>query len=158
VEDGRVWTSAGVTTGIDMCLALVARDLGDTGGERDRTAPGAVCAAARLPVAVQPVLAAQAADSAFSGLIDWIREHLDEIWTSSAWPNAPACRRAPSTAASRMRPARDAGPRASRRHRLDHARQLRAGADGAVPRDAWRRAGVKFGSEHFLALTSSEEL
>jgi transcriptional regulator GlxA family with amidase domain len=29
VEDGRVWTSAGVTTGIDMCLALVARDLGE---------------------------------------------------------------------------------------------------------------------------------
>ncbi len=29
VEDGNVWTSAGVTTGIDMALALVARDLGD---------------------------------------------------------------------------------------------------------------------------------
>ncbi len=29
VEDGKVWTSAGVTTGIDMALALVARDLGD---------------------------------------------------------------------------------------------------------------------------------
>ncbi len=29
VEDGKVWTSAGVTTGIDMALAIVARDLGD---------------------------------------------------------------------------------------------------------------------------------
>lgn len=29
VEDGKIWTSAGVTTGIDMALALVARDLGD---------------------------------------------------------------------------------------------------------------------------------
>lgn len=28
VEDGRVWTSAGVSTGIDMALALVERDLG----------------------------------------------------------------------------------------------------------------------------------
>lgn len=28
VKDGHVWTSAGVTTGIDMCLALVAEDLG----------------------------------------------------------------------------------------------------------------------------------
>jgi transcriptional regulator GlxA family with amidase domain len=28
VEDGKVWTSAGVTTGIDLALALVARDLG----------------------------------------------------------------------------------------------------------------------------------
>lgn len=29
VEDGKIWTSAGVTTGIDMALAMVARDLGD---------------------------------------------------------------------------------------------------------------------------------
>ncbi|MFN7177106.1 MAG: GlxA family transcriptional regulator [Thermaurantiacus sp.] len=28
VEDGRIWTSAGVTAGIDLALALVARDLG----------------------------------------------------------------------------------------------------------------------------------
>ncbi len=28
VEDGKVWTSAGVTTGIDMSLAMVERDLG----------------------------------------------------------------------------------------------------------------------------------
>jgi transcriptional regulator GlxA family with amidase domain len=28
IEDGRVWTSAGVTSGIDMSLALVERDLG----------------------------------------------------------------------------------------------------------------------------------
>lgn len=29
VTDGRIWTSAGVTTGIDMSLALVAQDLGE---------------------------------------------------------------------------------------------------------------------------------
>jgi len=28
IEDGNVWTSAGVTTGIDMALAIVERDLG----------------------------------------------------------------------------------------------------------------------------------
>jgi transcriptional regulator GlxA family with amidase domain len=28
VEDGKVWTAAGVTSGIDLALALVARDLG----------------------------------------------------------------------------------------------------------------------------------
>jgi transcriptional regulator GlxA family with amidase domain len=28
VEDGRVWTSAGVTAGVDMALAIVERDLG----------------------------------------------------------------------------------------------------------------------------------
>ena len=28
VEDGKVWTSAGVTTGIDLAMALITRDLG----------------------------------------------------------------------------------------------------------------------------------
>jgi transcriptional regulator GlxA family with amidase domain len=28
IEDGKVWTSAGVTTGIDLAMALIARDLG----------------------------------------------------------------------------------------------------------------------------------
>lgn len=28
IEDGRIWTSAGVSTGIDMALAMVERDLG----------------------------------------------------------------------------------------------------------------------------------
>jgi transcriptional regulator GlxA family with amidase domain len=79
VEDGRVWTSAGVTTGIDMCLALVARDLGE---------PAANLIARRLVLYARrpgyqsqfsPMLAAQArADTAFAGLIEWIREHLAE--------------------------------------------------------------------------------
>lgn len=29
VEDGKIWTSAGVTTGIDLALAIVRRDLGE---------------------------------------------------------------------------------------------------------------------------------
>ena len=29
VEDGNIWTSAGVTTGIDMCLAMVQADCGE---------------------------------------------------------------------------------------------------------------------------------
>jgi transcriptional regulator GlxA family with amidase domain len=79
VEDGRVWTSAGVTTGIDMCLALVARDLGE---------PVANAIARRLVLYARrpgyqsqfsPMLAAQTrADSAFSDLIEWLREHVAE--------------------------------------------------------------------------------
>lgn len=30
IEDGKVWTSAGVTTGIDLALAMVRKDLGET--------------------------------------------------------------------------------------------------------------------------------
>jgi transcriptional regulator GlxA family with amidase domain len=79
VEDGRVWTSAGVTTGIDMCLALVARDLGEP--VANEIAQRLVLYARRPGYQSQfsPMLAAQArADTAFSGLIEWIREHLAE--------------------------------------------------------------------------------
>ncbi|TFW33118.1 GlxA family transcriptional regulator [Massilia horti] len=79
VEDGRVWTSAGVTTGIDMCLALVARDLGDR--VANAIAKRLVLYARRPGYQSQfsPVLAAQArANSAFSALLDWILAHIAE--------------------------------------------------------------------------------
>lgn len=79
VEDGRVWTSAGVTTGIDMCLALVARDLGDA--VANAIARRLVLYARRPGYQSQfsTVLAAQEkADSPFAALVDWIRTHLDE--------------------------------------------------------------------------------
>jgi transcriptional regulator GlxA family with amidase domain len=80
VEDGQVWTSAGVTTGIDMCLALVARDLGE--GIANAIARRLVLYARRPGYQSQfsPVLTAQAkaADCAFANLIDWIRAHLAE--------------------------------------------------------------------------------
>jgi transcriptional regulator GlxA family with amidase domain len=78
VEDGHVWTSAGVTTGIDMCLALVARDLGDA--VANAIARRLVLYARRPGYQSQfsTVLAAQEkADSPFAGLVDWIRAHLD---------------------------------------------------------------------------------
>lgn len=79
VEDGRLWTSAGVTSGIDMALAMVARDLGN---------PVANAVARRLVLYVRrpgyqsqfsPVLAAQAkADEPFGELIGWMKQHLAE--------------------------------------------------------------------------------
>ena len=79
VEDGRVWTSAGVTTGIDMCLALVARDLGDA--VANAIARRLVLYARRPGYQSQfsTVLAAQEkADSPFAALVDWIRAHVAE--------------------------------------------------------------------------------
>jgi transcriptional regulator GlxA family with amidase domain len=77
VEDGRVWTSAGVTTGIDMCLALVARDLGEAVAN---TIARRLVLYARRPgyqSQFSPVLAAQArSEGPFAGVIDWIRAHL----------------------------------------------------------------------------------
>jgi transcriptional regulator GlxA family with amidase domain len=79
IVDGRLWTSAGVTTGIDMTLAMVAQDL-------DATIAGEVAKRlvlyARRPgyqSQFSPVLQAQLkADSPFAELIEWIQSHLDE--------------------------------------------------------------------------------
>lgn len=54
VNDGRLWTSAGVTTGIDMSLAMVASDLGDTRRQCHRQTPRSVCATSGIPISVQP--------------------------------------------------------------------------------------------------------
>lgn len=78
VIDGRLWTSAGVTTGIDMALAMVAQDL-------DATIAGEVAKRlvlyARRPgyqSQFSPVLMAQVkADSPFFELIGWMQSNLD---------------------------------------------------------------------------------
>ncbi|WEX09417.1 helix-turn-helix domain-containing protein [Chelativorans sp. AA-79] len=78
VVDGRLWTSAGVTTGIDMALAMIANDL-------DATIAGEVAKRlilyARRPgyqSQFSPVLKAQVkGDSPFADLIGWIQSNLD---------------------------------------------------------------------------------
>jgi transcriptional regulator GlxA family with amidase domain len=77
VRDGKVWTSAGVTAGIDLALALVAEDHGHS---------AAATVARRLVVYLQRsggqaqfsnLLAAQTADTApVSDLLSWLRDHL----------------------------------------------------------------------------------
>jgi transcriptional regulator GlxA family with amidase domain len=78
VRDGRFWTSAGVTAGIDMALALVQEDLG-----RDV----AMAVARRLVVFLKrpggqsqfsaPLSAQTADDGSFSSLHAWMAGHLD---------------------------------------------------------------------------------
>lgn len=77
VVDGRLWSSAGVSTGIDMVLAMVARDL-------DATIAGQVAKRlvlyARRPgyqSQFSPILQAQTkADSPFADLIAWMHTNL----------------------------------------------------------------------------------
>lgn len=79
VNDGRLWTSAGVTTGIDMSLAMVAADLGDA--VANTIAKRLVLYARRPGYQSQfsPVLSAQShADAPFAPLIEWIRENLTQ--------------------------------------------------------------------------------
>jgi transcriptional regulator GlxA family with amidase domain len=76
VCDGSVWTSAGVTAGIDLALALVEEDLGHS---------MALAVARYLVVFLKrpggqaqfsAALALQAADDKFGALHDWINKHL----------------------------------------------------------------------------------
>jgi transcriptional regulator GlxA family with amidase domain len=77
VVDGRLWTSAGVTTGIDMALAMVAHDL-------DAAIAGEVAKRlilyARRPgyqSQFSPLLQAQVkGDSPFNDLIGWVLSNL----------------------------------------------------------------------------------
>jgi transcriptional regulator GlxA family with amidase domain len=77
VADGRLWTSAGVTTGIDMALAMVAHDL-------DASVAGEVAKRlvlyARRPgnqSQFSPVLQAQVkAGSPFADLMGWMQSNL----------------------------------------------------------------------------------
>ncbi len=78
VVDGKVWTSAGVTTGIDMALALVEADLG--AATANLIARHFVLYQRRPGYQSQfsPMLQAQAAaDAPFAALIDWMQDHLD---------------------------------------------------------------------------------
>ncbi|WP_198116130.1 GlxA family transcriptional regulator [Massilia rhizosphaerae] len=124
VEDGRVWTSAGVTTGIDMCLALVARDLGDA--VANAIARRLVLYARRPGYQSQfsTVLAAQEkADSPFADLVDWIRTHLDD--TLDVAGLAERAGMSPRTFHRRFTDALGETPaRFVETLRLDHARTL----------------------------------
>jgi transcriptional regulator GlxA family with amidase domain len=78
VRDGSVWSSAGVTAGIDLALALVEEDLG----------PTVALAVARYLVVFMKrpggqaqfstALSLQAADHKFGALHEWINKHLDD--------------------------------------------------------------------------------
>lgn len=85
VVDGCLWTSAGVTTGIDMALAMVALDI-------DASVAGDVAKRlilyARRPgyqSQFSPLLQAQVkSDSPFADLIEWMQSHLDDPLDVSA--------------------------------------------------------------------------
>jgi transcriptional regulator GlxA family with amidase domain len=77
VVDDNLWTSAGVTTGIDMALAMVSRDI-DT-AIAGKVARGLVLYARRPGFQSQfsPLLQAQAkAENPFGELIGWIMSNL----------------------------------------------------------------------------------
>lgn len=85
VVDGKAWTSAGVTTGIDMALAMVEDDFGsEVASEIARQLvvylrrPGSQSQFSR------PLSKQSEAASPYASLIAWIHDHLHEELTVSA--------------------------------------------------------------------------
>ena len=78
VRDGAVWTSAGITAGIDLALALAADDLGEAAAKR---AAQQLVVYHRRPGGQSQFSALLEADrpgSRFSPLLAWARERLGE--------------------------------------------------------------------------------
>jgi transcriptional regulator GlxA family with amidase domain len=78
IRDGSVWTSAGISAGIDLALALVAEDLGEAVAKRAaqqlvvyHRRPGGQSQFSALLEADRP-------DSRFSPVLAWARERLCE--------------------------------------------------------------------------------
>src|SRR5580704_523768 len=146
VCDGAVWTSAGVTAGIDLALALVEEDLGRS---------MALAVARYLVVFLKrpggqaqfsAALALQAADDTFGALHDWINKHLASDLSLSVLANqAGMSERSFSrhyAEATGQTPAR-----ASERLRLEAAQRMLSASRLPVKRIA-QRCG--FGSEETL--------
>lgn len=78
VKDGPVWTSAGITAGIDLSLALIAEDLGEDIAKRTAQQlvvyyrrPGGQSQFSALAELGRP-------DGRFGALVGWARERLDQ--------------------------------------------------------------------------------
>jgi len=78
IKDGKIWSSAGVTAGIDLSLALIAEDLGELVARR--TAQQLVVYYRRPGGQSQfsALLDMQHADGRFAGLMDHIRGNLGQ--------------------------------------------------------------------------------
>jgi transcriptional regulator GlxA family with amidase domain len=78
VRDGAVWTSAGITAGIDLSLAMIAEDLGEEIARKTaqqlvvyRRRPGGQSQFSTLLELERP-------EARFAGLLGWARERLAE--------------------------------------------------------------------------------
>ena len=77
VRDGNIWSSAGITAGIDLALAMVAEDYGDEIAQQ--TARQLVLYHRRSGGQSQfsSLLELKAPSGRFGALLTWAREHLD---------------------------------------------------------------------------------
>ena len=78
VQDGPIWTSAGITAGIDLALALIAQDLGE---EIARKTAQQLVVYHRRPGGqsqFSALLEMERPQGRFAGVLEWAREHLTD--------------------------------------------------------------------------------
>ena len=81
VREGETWTSAGITAGIDMSLAMIADDLGE---EISRSTAQQLVVYHRRPGGqsqFSALLEMGGQEGRFAKLLDWMRGHLDQPLT-----------------------------------------------------------------------------
>ena len=81
VREGKIWSSAGVTAGIDLALALIADDMGEAIARR---AAQQMVVYYRRPGGqsqFSALLEMGGEEGRFAGLLGWIRDHLDKPLT-----------------------------------------------------------------------------
>ena len=150
VRDGPIWTSAGVTAGIDLALAMV---------EADKGRPLALAVARQLVVFLKrpggqaqfsATLALQGADETFERLHSWIANHLDhDLSLSVLADQASMSLRSFSPALSKMH-----RPHAGGKCRDDPGRKRPTASGGRRERDANRRAmRLRLGRDHAARLS-----
>ena len=154
LRDGSLWTSAGVTAGIDLSLALVEEDVGHD---------IAMAVARDLVVFLRrpggqaqfsQVLALQAADDTFARLHAWLAEHLAE--DLSVPMLAARVRMSERTFVRRYRAATGRTPgRAVERLRVEAAQRLLLSSGLPIKRVA-QRCG--FGSEETMRQSFKRQL
>ncbi len=145
VRDGRVWTSAGITTGIDMSLAMVEEDCGRR--VADRVGAQLVLHARRPGFQSQfsELLAAQARrDDPLSTVLGWASQHLATLDVEALARQAAVSVRTLHRLCARA--LRTTPAKLIKRLRSDHARVLLATTDLAL-KEVSARCGFRDGAQ-----------
>lgn len=81
VHEGSIWTSAGITAGIDLALALIAEDFGENLARRVAQEMVVYYRRPGGQSQFSALLEMDTGEGRFSDLLDWMRRHLSERLT-----------------------------------------------------------------------------
>ncbi|XZG71285.1 GlxA family transcriptional regulator [Chitinibacteraceae bacterium HSL-7] len=135
VQDGKIWTAAGISSGIDLALALVADDLGHAVAMRVARQMVVFLHRPCRQSQFSAPLAAQSRDARFAELHAWMSAHLDQDLSVERLADRMAM--SPRTFARHYRSANGVTPaRAVKALRLEAASRALAEPEASIKRVA----------------------